>query len=69
MYAVEFQTTVINGMIEIPESYRDHIAGAIRVIILSEMLTTDENILTHLLANPRKVTNFIPLKRDEIYER
>jgi hypothetical protein len=36
MYAIEFQTQVINGVIEVPEAYRQHLAGAVRVIILSE---------------------------------
>ena len=69
MYAIEFQTKVINGVIEVPEEYRHQLAGAVRVIILSETPTSDENIIADLLAHPRKVADFSPLKRDEIYGR
>ncbi len=36
MYAVEFETTIRNGMIEVPETYNDQLAGSVRVIILTE---------------------------------
>jgi hypothetical protein len=36
MFAVEFQTIVTNGAIEIPEELKDKLAGAVRVIVLTE---------------------------------
>ncbi|MGH9768029.1 MAG: hypothetical protein ACREAB_11390 [Blastocatellia bacterium] len=36
MYAVEFQTRVRNGVIEIPDELKDKLAGAVRVIVLTE---------------------------------
>ena len=36
MYAVEFQTTVTNGLIEIPDELKGKLAGAVRVIVLTE---------------------------------
>jgi hypothetical protein len=36
MFAVEFQTIVTNGTIEIPEDLKDKLAGAVRVIVLTE---------------------------------
>lgn len=38
MYAVEFQTTIKNGMIEIPEVYRGRLHRHVRVILLDEEL-------------------------------
>ena len=77
MYAVEFQTNITNGVIEVPESYRNHLSGSVRVIILADASTQDAllsdtrstNLITRLLAQPRKVAGFTPLKRDEIYGR
>jgi hypothetical protein len=36
MYAVEFQTEVINGRIELPAELKDKVAGPVRVIVLTE---------------------------------
>jgi hypothetical protein len=36
MYAVEFQTQVTNGVIEIPDEWKGKLAGAVRVIVLTE---------------------------------
>ncbi|MBX3059339.1 MAG: hypothetical protein KF770_22950 [Anaerolineae bacterium] len=36
MYAIEFQTTIKNGIIEIPEMYRGQLQQRVRVILLGE---------------------------------
>ncbi len=36
MYAVEFRTTIKDGIIEIPERYRKKIKSNVRVILLAE---------------------------------
>ena len=36
MHAVEFQTTITNGTIELPAEWKGKLVGAIRVILLSE---------------------------------
>ena len=36
MYAVEFQTRIKNGIIEIPEEFRDRFREYVRVILLAE---------------------------------
>jgi len=73
MYAVEFQACVQNGMIEIPKSYQADLPSQIRVIILTDksyvVRHKKENIIARLLESPRKVGNFRPMKREEIYER
>jgi bifunctional DNA-binding transcriptional regulator/antitoxin component of YhaV-PrlF toxin-antitoxin module len=70
MQAIEFQTTVTDdGNITIPSAYRRQVKGTVRVIILTEMPATEPSIIEELLQNPRKVANFKPLTRDEIYDR
>lgn len=79
MYAVEFQANITDGIIEVPETYRHQLAGAVRVIILTDqpasgsvtggVTHSEPDMIAQLLAHPRKVAHFTPLKRDEIYER
>lgn len=69
MYAVEFQTKVENGHIEIPAEFREQVSGCVRVIVLGEDQREQTDMLAQLLANPIKLDQFTPLKREEIYER
>ncbi len=69
MYAIEFQTKVENGHIEIPAEFKDRLAGCVRVIVLAEDQHAKANFLDQLLANPIKLDNFEPMTREEIYER
>jgi len=69
MYAIEFQTKVENGHIEIPAEFKDRLVGCVRVIVLAEEQRAKANLLDQLLANPIKLENFVPLTREEIYER
>jgi hypothetical protein len=69
MHAVEFQTKVKNGIIEIPEVYRDRFKERVRVILLAEEESTTLNLIDQLLQHPVKVAGFKPLTREQIYER
>lgn len=69
MYAVEFQTKVKNGTIEIPEVYRDRFKERVRVILLAEEEGELVNLIDQLLQHPVKVAGFKPLTREEMYER
>ena len=69
MYAVEFQANVKNGIIEIPEEYREHFIENVHVILLVEGKESTVNIIDTLLEEPLKVKNFAPLKREDVYER
>ncbi|NJO83049.1 MAG: hypothetical protein HC828_09635 [Blastochloris sp.] len=69
MYAVEFQTSIKDGTIEIPSEYRNRFKGSIRVIILAEEQTEATNMIEYLMKNPIHAPGFTPLKRDELYER
>lgn len=70
MNAFEFQATPKNGHIEIPAEYQDKIVGTVRVIVLSsERRPATTNVIDQLLEHPLAVEGFVPLTREEIYER
>ena len=69
MYAVEFQATINDGIIEIPEVYRHRFKERVRVILLAEEESTTVNLIDQLLQHPLKVAGFKPFTRDEMYER
>jgi hypothetical protein len=69
MYAVEFQATIKDGAIEIPEVYRHRFRERVRVILLAEEESTTVNLIDQLLQHPLKVPEFKPFTRDEMYER
>ncbi len=69
MYAVEFQTTIKNGVIEIPVEYQQNLRS-VRVILLAEdVAQTTKSFIDQLLAKPLRVKDFHPLTREEIYAR
>jgi hypothetical protein len=69
MHAVEFQATIKDGIIEIPEEYRDELGEQVRVIVLSNEKSLKPNLIDQLLERPWQIEGFKPLTRDEIYER
>lgn len=68
MRAIEFETRVKDGNIEIPEEFRDQLHGPVRVTVLLEQKPAQPDMLEQLWINPIKVENFKPLTREEIYE-
>jgi hypothetical protein len=69
MHAVEFQATIKDGIIEIPEEYRDELGEQVRVIVLSNEKSSRPNLIDQLLERPWQIEGLKPLTRDEIYER
>ncbi|MEM4234686.1 MAG: hypothetical protein QXU75_06025 [Candidatus Methanomethylicaceae archaeon] len=70
MQAIEFQTTIKNGIIEIPRQYLKNLSDRVRAILLVEQTPkTTMNLIDHLLAHPVRVQGFRPLTREEIYAR
>ena len=73
MYAVEFRTSLQNGMIPVPQQYQAQFPAQVRVIILAAPLPPhpeeQEDIIARLLKAPRQANNFTPMTREEIYER
>ena len=70
MYAVEFQTIIKNGVIEIPKEHRREFQHSVRVILLAEDIAqTTINLVDQLLSRPLHLENFHPLTREEIHAR
>ncbi len=73
MQTIEFETEAENGNIEIPEKYRHQLKGKLQVVIsVKEAKKSKEepyDILTELMENPVHDPDFVPFKRDEIYDR
>ncbi|MDQ3321103.1 MAG: hypothetical protein M3525_01405 [Acidobacteriota bacterium] len=73
MLTIEFETESKNGSIEIPEKYRGQLKGKLRVVVsVKEAEKVEEepyDILTELMENPIQDPDFVPFKRDEIYDR
>jgi len=69
MHVIEFRTKIKNGIIEIPKEHKNKIRETVRVIILSEEITSGEDFIERLLNSPLKLKEFQPLSREEIYNR
>lgn len=72
MYAIEFQTHVKDGVIQIPVQYQAQFRTNVRVIILVEPAPTTPTaptLIDQLLAQPLHIPDFQPLNREELYAR
>lgn len=69
MIAVEFQTRVKDGTIEVPKQYRAHLNGEVCAIILRTDRHKKSRIIERLRQEPLQDVSFRPLTRDEIYNR
>ena len=68
MFAIEFQARVKDGVIEIPEEYRDQLTESVRVIILTPAHSRGTGMIARLLEHPIQDPTFVPMTRDEIYQ-
>lgn len=70
MQAVEFQVRVKDGVIEVPELYRNELDGEfIKVIVMKPTRKTAAvGIIAELMKNPIQFEGK-PFKREEIYDR
>jgi hypothetical protein len=70
MYAVEFEATVRNGLIEIPAEVRASLSDQVRVILLvREARKGKQNRIENLMDHPLHLADSRPLTREEIHER
>jgi hypothetical protein len=69
MEAIEFKTKIKNGLIRIPDKFRQKNGDTVKVIILSEQKVRQTDIIDKLLLTPVKSIQFSPLLREEIYDR
>ncbi len=75
---IEFQVQITDGVIFIPEKYRNSFnpAGNVHVILIQQDVqqtglgasAMDTEFSREFLDNPALIANFAPLTRDEIYE-
>jgi len=70
---VEFETEIKNGNIEIPEKFRHQLKDKIKIVVsVKEQDKSDAepyDIISDLMENPVQDSNFVPFRRDEIYDR
>ncbi|MBF0240198.1 MAG: hypothetical protein HQM12_21045 [SAR324 cluster bacterium] len=69
MHAVEFKARIRNGLIEIPDQYRNELKETVKVIVLSEEIEEDFDMIEALLKNPVILEEFEPLTREDIHAR
>ena len=71
MYAIEFESRIKNGMIEIPEEYRAKLSESVRVIVLAKepSSVTSSNFIDQLLEKPIKTEQLTSVEREEVYQR
>ena len=65
MYAIEFQTCVKDGMIQIPQFYQDRVKDMVRVIVLVDAPASIETFIDQLLVQLLQFPDFESLRRDE----
>ena len=73
MSTIEFQATVKNGVIEIPDQYQQEFEAMEVVEVFVKKAEKQKKkisgFLKELIENPIEIKNFKPLTRDEIYDR
>ena len=71
MFAVKFQANIKNGVIEIPNEYKQEFedGNRVKVIIMRKPRNSSTGIIARLTSNPVKVKGFTPLTREEAHER
>lgn len=74
VYTIEFQTKIEDGTIRVPKRYRRRLQeqvsdSRVRVIIYLAGQQPAADYIDHLLANPLRAEDFVPLGRDESHER
>ncbi len=72
MSIVKFEATVDNGNIVIPQKFRGKIKGKVEVFISTKEVgdnSEETNFLREMIENSIHDPDFVPLTRDEIYDR
>lgn len=73
MYAIEFQTKISNGSIELPQEFVGKLVGEVRVIVLKEQSAVAENLpeslIDRLMNAPISLDAFKPMSREDVYEQ
>ncbi len=68
MEIIEFKSKIKNGIIRIPEKYKQKMGNTAKVIVITEKKTKHPDIIDSLLENPIRLKSFSPFLREEIYD-
>ena len=69
MEAIEFKSKIKNGIIRIPEKYKQKTCTPVKAIVITEKKAKQSDIIDKLLAAPIKLKKCSPFSREEIHER
>lgn len=74
MQAIEFETVVTSGHIDVPEECRKLNGQKVRVLVLleeepKEGLVKKNIFIEKFIKHPLEVDGFTPISRNDIYER
>ncbi|NDY74276.1 hypothetical protein DO021_20525 [Desulfobacter hydrogenophilus] len=69
MEVIEFKAKIRDGIIMVPEKYRNRVGNTVKVLVMSETTRNHEDMIDKLLEDPIKVEDFVPFARNEIYDR
>jgi hypothetical protein len=74
MYAIEFETSIDNGIVHIPEIYMGlQKSKKAKVIVMIDEIPVEENqqelVFGDFLNNMRKVDNLAIVSRNDLHER
>ncbi len=69
MQTIIFDTTIKDGVIELPPEHHAHAGGAVRVIIVEAAPEVAHDMIDQLLATPIAAPGFNPMARDALHDR
>jgi len=69
MDVIEFKTRIRDGIIMVPEKYRNRVSKKVKVLVMSETTRNHDDIIEELLTAPIEAKDFVPFVRNEIYDR
>ena len=69
MDVIEFKTRIRDGIIMVPEKYRNRVSKKVKVLVMCETTRNHDDIIEELLAAPIEAKDFVPFARNEIYDR
>lgn len=80
MTALHFETTYRDGTIFVPSEYRELMQQQVEIVVLMkpviakpkqaiESVQEEENFIEYMIRNPKKIDDFEPMSREEIYDR
>lgn len=70
MFSIEFKANIQNGIIQIPDEYKQEFEQQenVKVIVTKQEKLPTKDLIEELLTYPIVVNEFRPFKREEIYD-